>query len=152
MEPGKNYWPLGIILAFVLFFAGMATVVVIATTHREDLVSREYYELELKFQDQIDALARAQKAGAYLRFDAAAGRVLLALPPAQLSRKFAGKVTFYRADAPGLDREYILAPNPEGAQQFSVSRFSSGPWQVRASWTADGQAYFLEEKFVVAAK
>ena len=48
----------------MLLFAGMAGVVVIAATHRESMVSENYYEQELKFQDQIDSAARAQKSGA----------------------------------------------------------------------------------------
>ena len=64
MKTTRNLWPLGIFVAFGLFFAGMATVVVIASTHREHLVSANYYEQELKFQRRIDSAERAQKSGA----------------------------------------------------------------------------------------
>ena len=43
----RNYWPMGVIVVFVLFFIGMASVVVIAVTHRDHLVSDNYYEQEL---------------------------------------------------------------------------------------------------------
>ena len=152
MKTQKNFWPLGIGLVFVLFFAGMATVVGIASTHREALVSGEYYEQELKFQDQIDAATRAKQAGAAIRFDAAAAQLIVIVPPAQLVQKLAGTVTLYRAAAPGLDREFLLEPKNDGTQTFNVAKLTAGPWQVRVKWTAGGQVFFLTDKFVIAAK
>ena len=71
MKTTRNLWPLGIVITFVLFFCGMASVVVIAATHREDLVSDNYYEQELKFQNQIDGAARAKNPARRLHYDAA---------------------------------------------------------------------------------
>ena len=152
MKPDNNFWPLGIITVFGLFFAGMAVVVGIAATHRDHLVNPAYYEQELKFQEQIDAAARARQAGAGIRCDAVAGNLVVSVPPAQLALKLAGTVTLYRADEPKLDREFQLETKEDGTQTFDVSRLAAGPWRVRAAWTAGGQGYFLEEKFVVPAK
>jgi hypothetical protein len=148
----RNYWPLGIIITFGLFFAGMAAVVGIASTHREDLVNGNYYEQELKYQDTIDSAARATAAGASIRYDAAAGLVTVIAPVAQLAQKFSGSVTLYRANDPKLDREFLLEPKSDGTQTLDVSKLAAGPWRVRAAWTADGKNYFLEEKFIVPAK
>ena len=148
----RNYWPLGIFVTFGLFFAGMATVVGIASTHREDLVNQNYYEQELKYQEHIDGAGRAQAAGATVDFAAATGKILVTLPAAQLAQKFSGTVTFYRANDPKLDREFALEPKADGTQAFDAAKLAAGPWQVRAAWTASGQTYFLEEKIVVAAK
>ena len=145
----RNYWPLGIVVTFALFFAGMAAVVGIASTHREDLVNGNYYEQELKYQDTIDGAARAKAAGANIRFDAAAGLVVIAVPVAQLAQKFSGTVTLYRANDPKLDREFLLEPKSDGTQTFNVSKLAAGPWRVRAAWLADGKNFFIEGKFVL---
>lgn len=152
MKLGKNLWPLGIIVTFALFFIGMASVVIIAATHREHLVNDHYYEQELRFQTQIDGAARAQAAGATLQYDAATGRVVLRVPVTQLARKLSGQVTFYRAAAPTLDREFALEPASDGAQSFETAPFAAGPWRVCAAWTADGLNFFIEEKITVAAR
>jgi nitrogen fixation protein FixH len=150
--PTKNYWPLGLFVTFGLFFAGMATVVGIASTHREDLVNQNYYDQELKYQDQIDAAGRAQAAGATVEYLPAAGQVRLILPVAQLARQFSGTVTLYRANNPALDRELPLAPRADGTQSIDAAQLVPGPWQLRAAWTASGQGYFLDKKFVVTAR
>ena len=152
MKTNRNFWPYGLIAVFVLFFAGMASVITIAITHREYLVSDNYYEQELNYQTQIDGAARAKSAGAAIRFDADAQKLVIALPPSQYVQKAGGKVEFYRPSAVGLDRHLALQPAADGTQTLSVSDMATGPWALRVSWQADGQGYYLEQKFVVAAK
>ena len=145
----RNLWPLGIIITFALFFIGMASVVLIAATHREHLVNDNYYEQELKYQSQIDGTARAQNSGATIRYAAADGKIIIMLPVVQLAQKFSGTVTLYRANDPKLDREFPLAPNTDGTQTLDASKIPAGPWSVRAAWLADDKNYFLEQKFTV---
>jgi len=149
MKTKFNPWPYGIILSFVLLFCGLAVVVVIVATHREHLVSENYYEQELKFQDRIDAAALAQKSGASVRLDAATGKILATVPLAQLNQKFTGKISFYRPNAPELDREAAFAPGADGTQTFDTAGLAAGAWHVRVSWNAGGQDYFLEEKIAL---
>lgn len=150
MKTKINLWPFGIVLAFVIFFVGMASVVVIASTHRENLVTKNYYEDELKFQSRIDDSARAQKSGATISFDAANRRVVIALPVAQLTNKFSGTIQLYRPSAPELDRELALELNSDGTQTLNLSKLAPGAWQIRIRWSADGENYFLEQKITVA--
>lgn len=148
MKTTRNLWPYGIFLTFVLFFAGMATVVVIASTHRDHLVNNNYYEQELKFQGQIDAAARAAKSGATISRESD-GTVVVAVAAAQLAQQLSGTVEFYRPSAPELDRELALKPGADGRQTINVSQFAAGPWLVRVKWNAAGQAYFLEQKIKI---
>jgi len=149
MKPSRNLWPFGIIAVFVVFAAGMATVVGIAATHRDSLVSNAYYEQELKFQNVIDATTRAKNSGATIFFDAASGRVTITLPAAQLLQKLSGKVELYRPAAAGMDREFLLEPAKDGTQTLNVSGLAAGLWQVRVAWNAAGQDYRLEQKIQI---
>jgi len=149
MKPKFNPWPYGIIAFFVLLICALATVVVIASTHRESMVSENYYEQELKFQDQIDGAARAQKCGAQVKLDASTGKLILNIPPAQLAQQFSGAIQFYRPSSPTLDREFPLTPNHDGSQALDVSKLVAGLWHVRVSWIANGQEYLLEQKITL---
>ena len=152
MKNQRNLWPLGIFATFGVFFAGMAGVVVIAATHREHLVNENYYEQELKFQEQIDSVGRAQKSGATVAYDAGAGLVVIALPAAQRAQKIAGKIELYRPSDPKLDRELLLEPTADGTQTLNVSGLAAGLWSVRVKWAADGKNFFLEQKIAIAGK
>ena len=127
----------------------MAPRCLIAVTHREDLVSDNYYEQELQFQNQIDATARAQKSGAVIACDSAKSAVVITLPAAQLAQKLSGTIEFYRPSSLKLDRELPLAPRADGTQTLNVSQFAAGLWQVRVRWNAGGQDYFLEQKIAI---
>ena len=149
MKTKFNPWPYSIILFFVLLFCGLATVVVIAATHRESMVSENYYEQELKFQDQIDSAARAQKSGASIQLDAVVGKLLVAVPAEQLAQKFSGTIEFYRPSSPKLDREFPFAPRADGRQTLDVSKLAAGLWRVRVRWNAGDQEFFLEQKITI---
>jgi nitrogen fixation protein FixH len=149
MKMNFNPWPGGIIVFFILLLCGIATAVVIATTHRESMVSENYYEQELKFQDQIDSAARAQKCGAAVRLDRREDTLVVALPAAQLAQKLSGAIEFYRPSSPDLDCRFPLAPNADGSQAVDVSKLKAGPWRVRVKWAAGGENYFLEQRITL---
>jgi hypothetical protein len=149
MKSPRNPWPYGILAAFGLFFAGMAAAVTIALTHGESLVSPDYYEQELKFQNQIEAAAHAEQSGASVRLDAASGKMVVTVPVGHLHENFSGKISFYRANAPELDQDFALKPNADGTQSFDATKFASGLWRVRVSWNAGGRDYFLERKLTI---
>jgi hypothetical protein len=152
MKINRNLWPLGVIGAFALFFVGMATVVVIASTHRDHLVADNYYEQELSFQGQIDSADRAKKSGATVTFDSATGQVVIALAVGQLQEKLPGTVVLYRPSEPKLDREFLLEPKADGTQILNVSQLKPGPWLVRVAWKSGVESFYLEQKFTIAAK
>ena len=149
MKATRNLWPLGIFTVFGLFFAGMASVVLIAATHREHLVNDNYYEQELKFQGQIDSVERAKKSGATIAYDAANRAIVIALPAAQLAQKLSGTVELYRPAEPKLDQGFPLEPRADGTQTLNVSRLAAGLWLVRIKWNAGGESFFLEQKIKI---
>lgn len=152
MKSNINPWPYGIIGFFILLFCGIATAVTIACTHRESLVSENYYEQELNFQGRIDAAARTGTSGATLDFNQAQGRLTVTLPSAQRSLSVSGHIDLYRPSAPELDRTVSLQPGPNGTQTLDVSQLAAGNWSVRVAWQAGGQDYYLAQKIVVASR
>jgi hypothetical protein len=152
MRFGRNPWPIGIVLIFILFFAGVAAVIIIASRQSDSLVSENYYERELKYQDQINAAARAKNAGAVVRLDAASGKILVTIPAEQVKQNLSGQMIFYRASSSEMDKEIKLQPDAGGLQAVDVSGLADGPWLVRVRWSAGGQDYYLEQKITLPGK
>jgi nitrogen fixation protein FixH len=146
MKSTFNPWPYGIIGFFILLFCGIATVLVIAATHQDSVVSENYYEQELKYQDQIDSATRAAKCGARVQLDSPAGRLRVTVPAQQVTQKPAGTIEFFRPSAAALDCQFPLALEADGGQSVDVSKLRPGRWDVRVRWTAGGQGYYLEQK------
>lgn len=148
MKTKFNPWPYGIVFAFVVFISGMAAFVVVASRQQDSLVEKNYYESELKFQDQINNAARAQAVGATI-LRPAEGRLVIQLPVAQLAQNISGTVELYRPSSAKLDQSIALKPDATGAQTVDVSKLVPGAWAVRVKWNACGENYFLEQKIKI---
>lgn len=153
MKPQKSLWPLGITLAFVLFSSGIATCVVIACTHRSELVSDQYYDQEIKFQSRIDSQERARQltTPATASYDPATRRLRVCFPAEHARQTVSGEIELYRPSAAGLDRRFKLDPDAHGMQLLDASSLRDGVWKVRVTWTVAGQEYYLEQRVVIGA-
>ncbi len=154
MPTSRNLWPLGIIVTFVLFFAGTVGLVVMACSQKSDLVSPDYYEQEIKFQGRIDRVERTRSAAtqAAVAYDAGGNCITISLPAAQAGQAVSGRIELYRPSAPALDRAVELKPDPKGLQHVDAAGLAPGLWKVRVSWTVEHQDYFLDQKVVVGTK
>ncbi|MGZ8939585.1 MAG: FixH family protein, partial [Limisphaerales bacterium] len=76
----RNYWPHAIIAYFVIFITGVATWVTFAMRHNDQLVRTDYYEHEIKYQNQIDRLARTAAGVAVIQYDRNIQAILVGLP------------------------------------------------------------------------
>ena len=144
MKITRNLWPLGIVLMLVLFFCGIITLVVIASSHQTELVSSNYYEQEIEYQKRIDGLARAHQIGAAMSYDAKTRRMVFSLNNDSAAASASARVELYRPSAAGLDHVLPLLPGADGTQVADLSELQPGLWRVRASWSVDGRDYLLE--------
>ncbi len=153
-KPSRNLWPYGIIAVFAVFIPATAGLIIVACSHKEELVSANYYEQEIKFQSQMDRLARARQLGpgAAVAYDAAAQCLNISLPPDHIRRQATGRIELYRASAAGMDRQVKLQPDAAGRQTLDTRAIPAGPWTVRVSWAVGTENFLIEEKIVLGAK
>lgn len=151
MKTTRNLWPFAIIGIFALFIAGMTTMVVLACRSNTDLVSRDYYEQELRFQGRIDSLDRTHSLGATAKYDAPSRRIIISLPAAHAGKSVDGQIQLYRPSAAGMDRQFKLKPDAQGIQALDAADLENGLWKIRVAWNVAGQEYFLDRKMIVGS-
>ena len=151
MKTNRSLWPLGIIIAFVLFAIGVATAVSFACRSNNDLVSKNNYDEEIGFQTRIDSLDRTRQLAtrAMAAYDRAAGRILIALPAEHAGRNLTGQIQLYRPSAAGMDQQLKLQPDSNGGQSLDVAALPQGLWRIRVSWSVGGNDYYLDQKVVI---
>jgi hypothetical protein len=139
------------VAAFVVFVAGTAGLVVMSTRNNVELVSPNYYEQELRFQDQINRRGRAQTLQGQVRvsYDAAQRVLTLALPPAHAAVHAAGDIVLYRPSAAGLDRRVALDLDVQGRQTLDARSLSDGLWWVRVTWRVGNEDFAFDEKVII---
>jgi len=147
MKPIRNPWPLGVLLAFLIFTSGTATLVVLACSHKTDLVSADYYEQEIKYQGQLDRMERAQRLDqqASVSFDAGLKQIIISLPPEHARHNATGSIVLYRPSAAGLDRRLKLELDATGLQTINAAALRSGLWKVKVLWSVGSQEYFIDQ-------
>jgi hypothetical protein len=153
MKSPLNPWPVAIIAVFAVFIAGTAGLIVMACAHRTDLVSRDYYEQELRFQGQLERVERTRRLQppVAVAYDPARRQLRLSLPPDHARRDARGRIRFYRASAAALDREVNLALDADGRQAVDVADLRRGAWKVRVSWTVEGEEFSLDQNLWIGS-
>jgi hypothetical protein len=154
MKTSRNPWPVAIIVTFALFFAGTVGLVVMACSHKVELVSADYYEQELKFQGRIDRVERTRSAPAQatVTYDAGDKCIIVSLSADQVGHEVSGRIELYRPSAADLDRAVKLDPDTNGVQRLDATGLAPGLWRVRITWTSEKQNYYLDQKVVLGSR
>jgi nitrogen fixation protein FixH len=148
MKPQRNLWPLGIIFAFVIFMSGTATLIVLACSHRTDLVSADYYEQEIRYQGQMDRMDRTKQLNekVSVTYDAGRKQIAVSLPPEHVRQSATGSIQLYRPSAAGLDQWMKLEIDSNGVQTIDAAGLRAGLWKVKVLWRVGREEYFIDEK------
>jgi nitrogen fixation protein FixH len=132
----RNPWPYAIIAYFIVFMGAIVLWISYAVRNDQQLVRKDYYEQELKFQTDIEGQSRAANVNISVNYDSTKQTVTVALPAPAAS----GSIYFYRPSDAKLDREITLALT-NGSQSIDVGAFESGLWKIRVQWIAEGAEY-----------
>ena len=149
----RNLWPYAIISFFVVFISGIITWVSFAMRHDDQLVRPDYYEHEIKYQTQIDRLARtrALNSESIIAYHIADKNIRITLPREMRDRKVEGTIHLYRPSDARLDKKIPLSPI-DGVQQISVGDLQEGLWKLRLDWKTDDIEYYVEQSLVLGGK
>ena len=134
-------WGNKLIVVFIVFAALMATLVYKATQTKFELVSKDYYQDELRYQDKIDGAANAALE-APLLVGVKDGSVILEFPALQKNSNITGEAWFYCSVDASKDKRIELDVNTFGIQQIDAKRFRKGNYVVKISYEANGKKYY----------
>lgn len=141
----KISWAYKILTVYLLFVAGIMFLVFKANGERYDLVTENYYEAEVKYQDVIDQKQRvaALSAPPEIEYD---GRQLRIQFPSEFTGKvLQGELYLYRpSDAKKDIRQSFTVLDNQ--YTMKVPAGVSGMYDIKLSWKAGGQTYFMEKK------
>lgn len=142
-----SWWPRVIIVFFILFAIFIGNFVRMAMKSDVDLVSKDYYQKEIAFQDHINTVAQTKDNNAEIQVTLAeaAGQLVIAFPEFYQGQKVTGKVNFFRPSDAKLDFEIPLNLNDSRQQFIPVEKLQRGSWKVQISTTANGKNFFTEQ-------
>ena len=144
-------WPVGIFTFYGLFVAGLLFAVFLTLNNDMQMVTNNYYEKTLKYEDQITRIRNAN--ALYEKPDIAYNRdktvLILTMPEISGVRKFTGKIHFFRASNARLDLSFPMRCNARGKQFIPLSNIESGKWKIQIEWTDKVKEYYFEQVVIL---
>jgi hypothetical protein len=150
-NPPRSFWPYAIMIWMALFATGIVSFVVVAQKNHVDLVGADYYDQEMKFQQQIDRVANTRSVKREISVRYSAGEIDIALPPEHARQNPTGSIQLYRPSDASLDQQVALAVGKNGDQKIDATKLRPGLWKVRITWKVGPEEYFFDQSLVVGA-
>lgn len=143
----KMNWGTGIAVAYITFAVSMAGVVFASRKHDPGLVQKDYYDLDLNYQNRLE---RKQNTAALpvkpgIHFDSESRSVTVSFPAGM--EKASGKVKFYRSATTSDD--FTVSFSDGAPLVKDASGLASGRWHVDVEWEVAETPYFWESSFFI---
>jgi hypothetical protein len=114
-----------------------------------ELVEKDYYKSELRYQQVIDASNRTNELSTSVSLAQSENGITLQLPEEMKNKSITGDILFYCAYDKKKDKKFVLQVNEHGEQQFPLTDIASGNYTVKINWVHDGKTYYSEKSLTV---
>lgn len=144
----KINWGTGIVIAFVLFIAFIMYFVInmiVVDKYDHDLVTDDYYQEELKHQDEIDKLNNAKNLKQNVSWKKTNEGLLISFPENLDPTKIKGKVFLYRPSNEKLDSETSISLS-DNIMLIPKNRLLDGRWNIIIDWQYNGVSYLYKKE------
>jgi hypothetical protein len=137
----KWNWGTGIILVYSGFVVFMLGMVYMCTRQHFDLVTPDYYEEELAFQQVINGKENENLLDKSTQVVVGTQSITVTLPMEKTDA--GGTVIFYKPDNSKYD--FSLPLNGLSELTVPIEKFQTGMYKVISKWEYEGKPYFNEQ-------
>ncbi len=137
-------WGIRIVIVYVGFIAMIAFMIIRTMGEKVELVSTDYYQQELRFQQQIDKSNAVKELGTVPVITADAENIEILFPDTLMQHELTGKIRLYRPSDASKDVELELGPDANGRQLVPTDELLTGLYDIKLSWTSGGQEFYYE--------
>ncbi|MEI6184278.1 MAG: FixH family protein [Bacteroidota bacterium] len=141
-------WGNRMLLVFALFACFIIFLVYKCINTKFDLVSKDYYKDELRYQDKIDGKLNAA-ALSNINVEQNSDAVVISLPKEQNGMKVNGEVFFYCPTNSEKDKHFPLATDAEGKQSIDKKLLSKAGYKVKITWDIDKKKFYSEKDITI---
>jgi len=143
----KFSWGHKILFVYLAFVAGIMFLVYKANQQKFDLVTPDYYDAELKFQNVIDDKQRVAELSVPPKITHSVNTVSIQLPDEFLNKDVKGEMYLYRpSDATKDIRKSFTTKS--NFSKIDLDKNLSGFYEVKLSWQSDGKTFYNEQRIL----
>ena len=137
-------WGNKLLIVFILFGALIGTLVYKCMQQNFELVSKDYYSDELRYQDKIDGVNNANKlSGVKITEDVA--DVSIQLPKELNGSAVNGEAWFYCANNASNDRKIPLNISDSGTMLIAKNKLAKTKYLLKLTWESGKEKFYNEQ-------
>jgi hypothetical protein len=137
-------WGVKITMLYAGFVLFIATMVSMSISQKVDLVSEDYYEQELQFQDKINLFDRTQALSNQLSWQVQKDKLTLDFPAQFRGKQTSGKVFFFRPSDAVLDKSMKIQADTLTTKSISIKTLKKGLYKIQINWEVENIQYYNE--------
>jgi hypothetical protein len=141
----KFSWGHKILFVYLAFVVGILFLVFKANNEKFDLVTPNYYEAELKFQNVINDRQHVAELSSPPKIVHSVNSIGIQLPEEFFNKQVKGQVYLYRPSDATKDLNLDFSTN-KGFVEITLKENLAGAYAVKLSWEADGKRYYNEQR------
>lgn len=141
-------WGYKILVVYVVFVTGIVFLVVKASSQKVDLVTTDYYDKELVYQEKIDAMNNVYQLSDTIIYQLSNNKLKVIFPKDFLGKKVEGLAVLY---CPSDENKDITQKFSVDNSQVLVPVHAAGrqEYELQLSWHADGTSYYFQKKLFI---
>jgi len=136
-----------VVTAFIFFALFIGTLVVISIRQDIGLVSKNYYQDELKHGEKMIRQTNASQLTEQPRLTFENNSVKVAYP--LLSTIESGELRVQRPSDERLDQQFEITTGDQDSQSFELKVWEKGLYRVSLTWKMEGKEYYVEKLMVL---
>jgi hypothetical protein len=140
----KFNWGWKIALLYGGFVCFMLFLVFKASQQKVELVSENYYEEELKYQDHIDKMALTDSMHTKPEWQVQGDKIAMLFPEAQSAEPITGNIHFYCPSNERLDFNYPFSTTPKKELSIVSEKLHHGTFRMKIDWKQGKSDYYTE--------
>jgi hypothetical protein len=142
-------WGYKLMFTFIAFASMMGYLVYRSFGTNFELVGKDYYKDELRYQQVIDGIERANQLHTAVELKQLAGKITLQMPDEMKNKNISGSVLFYCAYDSKKDKRFVLNMDNDGTQLFDKNAVTSGTYTVKIDWNEEGKNFYTEKNITI---
>jgi len=145
----KFNWGTGIMFICIGFVLLCITAAVIFMNQDVELVSNNYYDKEIRYQDKINILRHTRDLHADVNIESSFNIITLHFPGAIKSISRTGDIIFFRPSGEKNDFKIKVSPDSDGTQIISSEKLKKGLWKIAVDWKSDDNQFYTEKSILI---
>ena len=142
-------WGKKIAVLYIGFVGLIAFMITMSMRQNVELVSADYYDRELVFQNKIDEMNNANALAEQVSHLITDKNFVIQFPSQFKGSELNGNILFFRPSDASKDFKTELLVSEAGEQVVDLKKLSKGMYKMQISWKANEIPYFVEETIVI---